>query len=290
MGAPGSPAAVPPAEPAAPATPAPAATPSWTEGMAAEDVGFIENKGWKGPGEMLTSYRHAEHVRGMSAESVVELPKDPDNAEQMGAFYTRLGRPESAEKYELPEAQVGEGSVDLAPKFREWAFAAGLNQRQTRAIFDAYQTELQTIVQGQTEAQNQNVQVAEQQMRTEWGAEYEANMGHAKRFAAVFGLSEQWLEAIEGGLASEEDPSGAKGLWRGAAKIGRALSEHKFPGEAVETTELGTTPAVAQTQINELHMDKDFLAAYQNRNNPGHQAAKDKMSRLHQLAYPGEQT
>ncbi|MEE8240093.1 MAG: hypothetical protein V3R16_02395 [Nitrospirales bacterium] len=259
--------------------------------MDTDAVGFIENKGWKSPSEMLASYRATENIRGMPADRLVELPKDLDNAEEMGKFYTKLGRPEGADKYTLPESDMGQGGVDLAPKFREWAFAAGLNQRQVTSIFEAYQAELQGIVERQETDRSQHQQLAETQMRMEWGQEFEANIAAAKRFAHIFGLPEEWLQAAENTMATEEDPSGKKALLRGAAKIGRAISEHRFVGETDRIGDaFGTTPASAKTQITDLLADRSFLEPYQNKQHPGHQAAMDKMTRLHQLAYPETRT
>lgn len=260
-----------------------AVTPAWQEGMDADARGFVQNKHWNNPGEMLSSYRTLEGFRGVPENQLVQLPADPDNVEQVNEFHRRLGRPDKPEGYELPVVEVPEGQENvLEPAFRKAAHDAGVSQKHASALYNWYVGHAAEIATKEQQAHDQQAQLAEMELKTEWGAEYEANMAHAKRFASVFGLSEDWLSQIE-------DASGTKGLYQGAAKIGRAISEHQFvAGEEPEggAQPFGMTPQAAQTQIAELTANAEFLLPYQDKTHPGHNAAMDKMQKLQILANP----
>ena len=251
--------------------------------MDADAQGFVQNKGWKGAGDMLTSYRSLEHLQGVPENQLVRLPADPDNVEEVSNFHRRLGRPDKPEGYELPKVEVPEGQENvLEPAFRKAAHEAGVSQKHASALYNWYVGHAATLATQNQEAHDQQAQLAEMELKTEWGGEYEANMAHAKRFASVFGLSEDWLSQIE-------DAAGTKGLYQGAAKIGRAISEHQFVGG--ETPEegaqpFGMTPQAAGTAISELLSHEEFLKPYQDKTHPGHQAALDKMQNLQKLANP----
>jgi hypothetical protein len=251
--------------------------------MDGDALGFVENKGWKAPGEMLASYRTLEGLRGVPEDQLVRIPTDPENAEQVNEYHRRLGRPDTAEGYKLPKVEVAEGAVNLEPDFRAWAHKHGLSQSQAEGLFGEYTAKSEAIAAEIAAAREQQVQIADFELKREWGAEYEANMAHGKRFASVFGLPEDWLARIE-------DVSGYKGLLQGAAKIGRAIAEHKFadgdePGAGDQP--FGLTPDAAKTQIAELVSNEEFLLPYQNRSHPGHKAAVEKMERLQKLAVAG---
>ncbi len=274
-------------EPAAPATPEPAtpAAPAWTDGMDADTLGLIETKGYKSASELGKAYVHASSMLGTPANQLVKIPSDPDNTEQMGNFHRQLGRPDTPEGYDLPKVEVPQGQENvLEPAFRKAAHDAGVSQKHAHALYQWYVGHAAGVQTQNQASRDQQSQLADIELKQEWGAEYDANMAHAKRFASVFGLAEDWLSQVE-------DAAGTKGLYKGAAKIGRAIAEHKFADtddpEAGDQP-FGLTPNAARTQISQLLSNAEFLEPYQSRTHPGHQVAVEKMQGLQKLAAAGK--
>jgi hypothetical protein len=49
------------------------------------------------------------------------------------------------------------------------------------------------------------------------------------------------------------------------------------------------SPKEALNKINKLHRDSEFMKAYHEQKNPGHQGAMEEMTDLHKMAYPEEE-
>lgn len=133
------------------------------------------------------------------------------------AVYAKLGRPESADGYELP---VPEGQDDaFAKTTAEWMHEAGLNKQQAQALatqwnsFQAQQVEAQqAAIQKQTAADLATV-------RQEWGADFDANKSVMERAVNTFAPPE-FIEMLDkSGLINS--PVIAKMF----LKIGAAINE-----------------------------------------------------------------
>lgn len=254
---------------------APAA--NWTDGMEEMTQGFVENKGWKNPEQMLESYQHLEKTIGVPPERVVHLPKEGD-ADGWGEVYGRLGRPEEASGYKLNEIELPDGGVDLTPNLREWAHDAGLSQTQTSQLYDKYNAR---VVELGEEMQTQKAEQAtadEQALRKEWGGAWEENIAAGTRFRQRFGLDDATVDKLE-------DALGLRGLLELSASIGRGLGEHQMPSGAEDSGEgltYGMTPGAAKAKIGDLTLDKDFMEQYME----GRPEAVNRMTRLHSLAHP----
>jgi hypothetical protein len=254
------------------------AAPSWTEGLAEDAQGYVENKGWTGTDQMLDSYRNLEKAMGAPGESVLTLPKNAEDTEAWGAVYSKLGRPEDAAGYELSGPEVPEGGIDLTPDLASWAHEAGLSKTQAQSIYAKYNGRMEAA---SVEFQNQRQEQAsadEAALRKDWGGAWEENIAAGTRFRQKFGLDDAKMDKLESAL-------GLRGLLELSAEIGRGLGEHKgMPGEDNGAgTQFGMTPAAALAKINELMLDETFKSQYLDKGLP---EAKARMNRLHALAHP----
>src|SRR3990172_7528620 len=69
-------------ETAAPTTTAaPVSTIEWLPGADETTVGMVQNKGWKTPNDMLTSYSALEKFVGVPADKMLRLPTDTSTKE-----------------------------------------------------------------------------------------------------------------------------------------------------------------------------------------------------------------
>lgn len=255
-------------------------TPSgWTEGLAEDAQGYIENKGWNSPEQMLDSYRNLEKSIGVPADQIVHMPKGAEDVEGWNSLYNRLGRPETAEDYNLPGADLPEGATDLTGDLRQWAHEAGLNQQQAAMIYEKYNGRLGEIAAEQQQQAEEVAQNEEAQLRKEWGPAWDENIAAAQRFRQRFDVDNETIDKLE-------QVMGLKGVLELTAKIGRGLGEHSTPQNQSEDSgsglPFGMTPAAAKAKIGDLMMDKEFMSHY----GDGNPQAMERMTRLHAIAYP----
>ena len=254
------------------------ASPSWTEGLAEDAQGYVENKGWKGADQMLDSYRNLEKAMGAPGESVLTLPKDADDSEAWGAVYSKLGRPEYAAGYELSGPEVPEGGIDLTPDLANWAHEAGLSKTQAQSIYAKYNGRLEEATQQFEQERAERNASDEQALRKEWGNAWEENIAAGTRFRQKFGLDDAKMDKLESAL-------GLRGLLELSAEIGRGLGEHQGMPTGDDTgagSTFAMTPAAAKAKISDLLLDGDFMGKYVD----GNPEAKARMTRLHAIAHP----
>ena len=254
--------------------------PSWTDGLGEDAQGYVENKGWDGAEQMLDSYRNLEKSMGAPADQILHLPKEDAGAEEWGAVYSRLGRPEDPSGYEFSGPEVPEGGIDLTPDLATWAHEAGLSKAQAQTIYEKYNGRLDEVSQEFAAQRAEQNAADEQALRKEWGGAWEENISAGRKFAQQFNLDNGTLDKLESAL-------GKRGLLELAAEIGRGLGEHSMPNDREQDTGAGSTfgmtPAAAQTKINELMADEVFKSQYLDKGLP---EAVARMNRLHALAHP----
>lgn len=279
-----APAAAPaPGATAAPATPsAPAAAPSgydWTSaGLDADTLGYVQNKGWKGPGDSVQSYRNLEKLTGVPADKLIKLPKD-DNAEDWNQVYSKLGRPESPDKYDIPLPEGDSG--EFAKAARTWFHEAGLSASQARKVaekWNAHVGEASKAEQAKIE-QAHSADVAA--LKATWGDKYNTNAVLVDRAAEAFGMTEQQLAALKQTMG----PAAAMkflhniGSKMGVEDSGLVRGDTKSPG-------FGVSPEQALAKINEYRRDRSFVERFNSPDPKTRGEARSEMERLHRIAYP----
>ena len=245
--------------------------PSWTEGFSEDAMGYVQNKGWDSPQSMLESYRNLEKFSGGS-KNVVELPGVDATDDQMANFYDRLGRPQSPDQYgfNLPEG----ADMDLVNWFGETAHRHGLSSKQAQSLFN----EWNEMSQSRMENMQHEMKVANEQqlqeLKREWGSDYDTNLDAGRRAVAALGYDEQSLSSLEEKMGTSE-------MMKLFSQIGARMGEDNFVSGNENGAGFGTTPAQAQMQINDLKADQLFMKAYMD----GDKAAISKMQRLMSQAY-----
>lgn len=263
--------------PAAGDTGAPAGgTPqAWDAGFDEGTRGFIQTKGWKGPADVLGSYQNLEKLLGADkAGRAIVPPKDDAAPEEWAAFYGKLGRPESADGYKLPVPDGDKG--DFAKVASSWFHDAGLTAKQAETLAAKWNEHMGGMQQSQEAAFAQQTVVDEQDLRKEWGAQFEANAELARRARRESGLSDDEGKAIERAI----------GLGKAAkvfAFLGKQFAEAPMKGgEGASRGTFGTNPADAKARISALRADADWTARYLK----GDTEARAEFERLHRIAFP----
>jgi len=263
-----------------PAPPPPTNTPvAWLPGADEATAGYVQNKGWSEPAQVLESYRNLEKLLGADkANNAIVLPKPDAPQAEVDAFYSRLGRPSDPSGYKIEVPAVGgdpEFAKTAAAKFHE----LGLTQKQGEGLaawFNGHTGELSTKMQTQTQEQ---IQAEALQLKTEWGAAHAQNMVAAQTAARGLGIDGPTIDKMEAAM-------GHKAVMDLFYKIGSKMGEASFvTGDKVERFGNAMTPGQAQARIAELRKDKDFVARYVSKN----AEAVAEMKRLHDFAYPEPQ-
>lgn len=257
-------------------SPAPAASaPAWLDGADDLTVGYVQNKGWTDPKQVLDGYRNLEKLLGADkANNAVIIPKHDADPKEWGAVFDRLGRPTGPDGYKVDLPQGGDKAVQDASlaKFHE----LGLTKTQGEQLATWYnglvaQSQQQSVEQRAAQFAQEDAAV-----KQEWGQAYNQNLAQAQAAARGLGLDSATIDKIS-------DALGHKGTLNLLQKIGSRMGEDNFvTGDNQAGFGNAMTPAQAQSEIRTLMADKDFTRKYLG----GDAGAKARMSQLHSFAFP----
>jgi len=223
----------------------PAVTASWRDALpeehrGAETLKKFDGKDWSEVGPKLAvSYINLEKMpRG------VAVPPDGAPQADWDAFYTKLGRPATAEEYGI-DVKVPEGlSWNKAAESKVLAklHARGLTKSQAQGVIDDY---LGLANEGRIlseQGKNQTIETASAAMRTEWGGLYDQNIALVQRIVNEFGDDDFKNYLDDTGMGN--DPRFLK--W--AYAVGRPMLEDNL----IRGDGLGMKRAEAQAEIDTI--------------------------------------
>jgi hypothetical protein len=247
----------------------------WTDGLGAEQVALVEAKGWRGPGDVLTSYQHAERHIGRDPNSLVAVPGAASTDEEWGQVYDRLGRPAGPDGYEFEPIEGVDAADD--PALAALAHGLGLNPDQAARLREHHYQAAARGMQDQVVGLRSGIQDVGRTLRAEWGHAYGERDRLAARAAEFVGLDAAALG--RSGLMNGEH--GVR-LMQGLAQLGEVLAEDKVLGGGG----FASSSAQALGEMEQLKLDQGFLDAYLSREHVGHKAAVERMRRLSEAAWP----
>ena len=130
---------------------------------------------------LAKSYVNATRMIG---QDKVAVPNNNSTEDQWNEVYDKLGRPESADKYQLDvKSDVVPLDESAIKSFAENAHQLGLNNKQAQGILEFYKNSMEGSAQ-QSKIDTETAQAnAEQELRKEWGSNYEANIKKAGALA-----------------------------------------------------------------------------------------------------------
>ena len=208
---------------------------------------------------LAKSYINATRMIG---QDKVAVPNENSTDDQWNEVYSKLGRPESADKYKL-EVQSETAPLDdsAIKQFAENAHQLGLNNKQAQGILEFYKNSMEGSVQ-QARIDTETAQAnAEQELRKEWGRSYDENIKKAGAIAKA-NMSEDILNMeLKDGTRIGDHPSVIKGF----ASIANLMSEDKLVSTESENVDRGTD---YEAEISKLVNDRD--GPYWNKAHPDH--------------------
>lgn len=244
------------------------------DGVSDEHKGFFENKNYENLDAMAKSYKSLEAMRGVPENELLRIPK-PEDTEGLGKMYDRLGRPESGADYKFDGLEVGSD----ADWFRESAHKAGMSDSQVTQVFKDFSEAISAMEASADEKFVQESQLAMNELKTEWGAAYEANAELATNAAKTFGVSQEELSGLEKAL-------GTKGLMNFMHRIGKGTSEGSLVDAKTNPVDGSSvmTPQAAKDASAALMKDPQFKERYFSKDPEIRKAAMRERHVLNQLA------
>lgn len=180
------------------------------------DASLVSDKvrGFSDINGLLKSYNESQSYIG----GAVKIPTDKSTDEERSAFYAKLGRPESADKYEWqpPEGISVEGVTDGEfKKFKDLAFAAGLSNKQLGAVMGGWSEIVKSLQTKQTQFLSDQSAATTAELKKEWGDEYQQkfdltmkkldSLGIRKHLEASGILTPEVVKGFYGMISSKEE-------------------------------------------------------------------------------------
>ena len=211
---------------------------------------------------LAKSYINATQMIG---KDKVAVPNKNSTDDQWNEVYDKLGRPESADKYSLnAKSEVVPIDEQAIKQFAENAHQLGLNNKQAQGILEFYKNNMEGMAhQAKVDTETAQAQ-STQELRQEWGREFDANIKKAGALAKANMNPEILDMQLKDGMRLGDHPEIIKGF----AKIAGMMSEDKIVSTESENVSSNTD---VETEISDIMNNKD--GPYWNKSHPDH----DKM-------------
>lgn len=261
-------------------------TPDWRQSLDEPYRDHVGIKPYATPNDLVKS--HIELQRMVGADKIA-LPGKDATPEQLNEFYGKIGRPADAKGYELkiPDnlpAGVTMDEVGLQ-KIAESAHKLGIPKNMMQGLFNeviAQQTEMANIMSKELFLDPKESMA---KLQESWGQATEQKLAETQSVLAAayqdLPWVKDWLETTQLGNSA---PFLALAEWftQKTRETGAPLN-----GKPTDGT---VTPAEATQQMGSLMMDKEFMAAWLDKQNPGHAAAVKRYADLAAQSDPNKPT
>lgn len=132
---------------------------------------IVAQRGWSGSGDVLKSYVNLDKEMG----GRTKIPTPESSAEEVSAFYAKIGRPENPDGYEIKDVPENVPRDEMIEALmRKVAFDSGVPkvafEAQVKSYFDA-------MSQSITQAED----AGDAELQKTWGAAYKANSAIVQR-------------------------------------------------------------------------------------------------------------
>ena len=221
---------------------------------------------------LAKSYINATKMIG---QDKIAIPNNNSTDDQWNEVYTKLGRPESADKYALDvKSEVVNLDEGAIKSFTENAHQLGLNNKQAQGILEFYKNNMEgTAQQSRIDTETAQTQ-AEQQLRQEWGRDFEGKVKQAGALAKANINSDVLDMKLQDGTRVGDHPEIIKGF----AKIAGMMSEDKIVSTESENVD---TMKDIQSEITTLTTDTN--SPYWNKNHPDHDKVVQQVYTLREM-------
>lgn len=225
-------------------------TPEWLRGIDADLLNDPIMKNHKDVGSLVKSYVHAARMVG--ADKAI-VPGKNASPEEIKAYISKLGLPESVDKYDV---KIGEDSLfsgDRSKALKELALQNNILPGQLQNVMDFVEKNLTELVGQDEQASQKEVMAGINKLKEEWGEEGFAKNARLSHLTAKHFGGDEFIKYLnESGLGNNPE------LIRVFSEIGGKLKQEDVFKRDV-TGHYGKTKDEAQREINAMYSDKAFL-------------------------------
>jgi hypothetical protein len=219
---------------------------------------------------LAKSYASAQKMIGADKIVIPGKYATPDEWKQV---YSKLGLPESADKYEYKFGENKAVSDEFVKEFTLNAHKNGVLPHQAQEMLSYIDQLTSSSLSKAQEDQKAQIAGALSNLRSEWGNTYDQEINYAKSGLKAF-ADEDTLKFLDSsGLG--DNPAIIK-LFN---KIGKAIGEDKFQKGGVVQDKL--TPELARREVNKVMGDHKH--AYYDANHPAHKDAVTDMQKYYEV-------
>ena len=228
---------------------------------------------------LAKSYINATRMIG---QDKIVIPTKNSSQEAWDEAYAKLGRPETADKYNLKiESDIVKMDENAIKSFAEQSHKLGLNNQQAEGILDFYKNNMEgTAQQSKIDTETAQAQ-SEQQLRQEWGRDFDAKVQQAGALAKANINPEVLDMTLSNGTRLGDHPEIIKGF----AKIAGMMSEDK-----IVTTESEDVNTVADIESEISAITNDTDGPYWNKQHPDHDKMVQQVYTLREMLNADKQS
>ena len=226
---------------------------------------------------LAKSYINATRMIG---QDKIAVPNKNSTEEVWEEAYTKLGRPETPDQYNLNfKSDVVTIDENAVKSFAEQSHKLGLNNKQAEGILDFYKNNMEGIAQ-QSKIDTETAQAqAEQELRQEWGRDFDAKVKQAGAIAKANINPEVLDMTLSNGTRLGDHPEIIKGF----AKIASMMSEDKMV-----TTESESVSSVSDIETEISSITNDINGPYWNKSHPDHDKVVQQVYTLREMLNDGK--
>ena len=139
------------------------------------------------------SLSDSEKLAGFDPEKVLNLPGDDTSDDDREAFYRKLGKPESADGYELDDPGFPDGlprDEELEGHIKKWAHEANIPADALKSLVGAYNAHVGEIFKAAQDAYDKDLQEKSDALKGELKDDYNEFVLKAQRAATSLGGEE----------------------------------------------------------------------------------------------------
>ena len=221
---------------------------------------------------LAKSYINATRMIG---QDKVVIPTNNSTEDQWDEVYDKLGRPESAEKYSLDaKSKVVSLDDNAVKQFAETSHKLGLNNKQAQGLLEFYKQNMEgTAQQAKIDTETAQAQ-AEQELRSEWGREFDTKVKQAGSLAKANIKPEILDMTLSNGTRLGDHPE----IIRGFAKIAGMMAEDKIVSTESESVQSNQS---IQDEIDTIINDR--ASPYWNKSHPNHDKQVQQVYTLREM-------
>jgi hypothetical protein len=225
--------------------------------------------------QLAKGYVHAQRMVGADK---IGLPNQHSTENDWNEIYSKLGRPEAADQYEIQYEVPIEGmEATNLTGYQEVAHAAGLNNAQAQKLIDWYSgLEKDSLESESVNAEAARV-TAETDLRQEYGLAYDKKLAAADGvFSKFFGSDFAQIKLEDGSLLGDNAQ-----FIKSLVSLSSNFSEDTVTAD--QTSSGAMTPNEANAEIAKLTAPN---SPYWDKLHPQHQMTVDQVYQIRQMAHP----